>query len=426
MLLRSLTRSVVFTLYLTLGTYAIPAIRVYIGGEELPLVAILSTILVILLLLGAGGARGKGVPDDMNLIMATALYCIASILSLGLSESPDPLLVLKCVLMASLPAVLYLCALRSTDYTKATWMLGITSLAVFVYGLFGYVTWQVGNLQEHMFGYFGVTYEESTRNGDTVYFITLFSLSFALAKKAPRRATRIAGAVVAICAIAGIVMSLSRGAWIATGVGLVISALLLRKSAGGYERWKYVKAGCFVCLLLILTLWFIPDETKDVVAKRFGTIFSMSTSEGNSNPVRVEILLAAKEAIVESSGLGVGVGNFRLITPTKIGSYQNHAENSYVQVLVEQGLLGLIGIWAMEWFLIKGLLVLVRRMPNDWVAEGLLLLIIILSLFMLFNNVLEFSWYWAVIALATAYLSACNRESHRETTSAVSQKLAAT
>ena len=97
MLLRSLTRSVVFTLYLTLGTYAVQTIRVNIGGGEFPLVAILSAILVILLLLGAGGARGRGVPDDMNLIMATALYCIACILSLGLSERPDPLLVLKYV-----------------------------------------------------------------------------------------------------------------------------------------------------------------------------------------------------------------------------------------------------------------------------------------------------------------------------------------
>ena len=307
-------------------------------------------------------------------------------------------------------------------------MLGITSLAVFLYGLYGYVTWQVGSLQQHMYntyGYFGVTYEPATRNGDTVYFITLFSLSFALAKKAPRRATRVAGAVVAICAIAGIVLSLSRGAWIATGVGLVISALLLRKNAGGHERWKYVKVVCFVCLLLILTLRFIPDVAKDVVVSRFGTIFSMSTSEENSNAVRVEILLAAKEAIVESYGLGVGVGNFASIAHLKMGADHN-AENSYMQVLVEQGALGLIGICAMEWFLIKGLLALVRRMSNDWVAEGLLLWVIILSLSMLFNNVLDFSWYWAVIALAGAYLSACNRESHRETTSALSQKLAAT
>lgn len=407
--LHGLTTGIVVLTYLTLGTYAVPELRITIRGEEFPYIVPLSVLLLALGLVRALQCRERTSRQDLGVLLACAVYCLATIASLEVSAIPNGPLAVKYVVMASFPVVLYLCHLTSSDWTKAVWMLGATSLAVLIFGAYGYLTGEVGDAIEHGFGYFGVTYTTSTRNSDALYFLTLFAISFALARK-KTGAIRVAGYGVALGAGTAIIMSLSRGAWMATAAGLCGVFYLARRNRSPRRLDARMMTALLLVLVLSIGAWFVPEEMTEVVARRLQTIFNTSDEEGNSNPARIAILSGTTDVILDSAGLGVGVGNLRLFLPAKAGWYVNHAENTYLQVLAEQGFVGFLAFCALGLYVTRRLIAMYRRSPGDWVTEALLFWVIALLVFKLFNNVLDSSWYWAVVGLAVAYAAARDRE----------------
>jgi O-antigen ligase len=161
---------------------------------------------------------------------------------------------------------------------------------------------------------------------------------------------------------------------------------------------------------------FAPEGEIAAIAQRFQTIWQNSNEEGNSNPARLAIISAASDMVVKSYGLGVGVGNLRFFLPEETGRYINHAENTYLQVLAEQGVLGFLGFIILFSYMIKRLVTLKRQHKTDWPTEALLMWFLALAVFQLFNNVLDDSWYWAVFALGVGYAGAREKESRQPRT----------
>jgi O-antigen ligase len=169
-----------------------------------------------------------------------------------------------------------------------------------------------------------------------------------------------------------------------------------------------ILVGIFVSLVE-----FAPEGETAAIAQRFQTIWQDSSEQGNSNPARLVIISGAADVIAKSWGLGVGVGNLRFSLPAETGQYFNHAENTYLQALAEQGLLGFLGLIILSSYTIKRLVILKRQHTTDWLTEALLMWFVAIAVFQLFNNVLDNSWYWAVFALGVGYAGARERESRQ-------------
>lgn len=117
------------------------------------------------------------------------------------------------------------------------------------------------------------------------------------------RALRALGAVAAASATAALVLSLSRGAWIGTGLGLVGLAVFMPRA-----RWFLGVVGVVgVALGLTIGAFAAKAPEVQVVSARFGQIIHPTS---NPYDMRQQIWAEAEREIAENPWLGVGPGNF--------------------------------------------------------------------------------------------------------------------
>ena len=145
-----------------------------------------------------------------------------------------------------------------------------------------------------------------------------------------------------LCVMCGVVlMSMSRGAWIAGGiVGLAIIVMLFRRRQVVAGASILALAGC--CLSAVM---FIPN--KELVS-RLDTLSTVS--EDSSVKLRMQTWEGGIGIPASYPLIGAGGDGFRMVFPQhRIDSERKHAryaENEYVQVLADYGLVGtlLIGV----------------------------------------------------------------------------------
>jgi tetratricopeptide (TPR) repeat protein len=146
-------------------------------------------------------------------------------------------------------------------------------------------------------------------------------------------AAQILGFSLAACIVAGIVCSLSRGAWVATAGAVVLTGLVA----------------------LATRRWFAPAGILGLVAVA-GIALAMWVGMSRSAAGRLAVLLDATHspwhhwedscrAVPDFWRAGSGLGTYRYVYglyqdhPRKLWYY--HAENQYLETLVEAGVLGL-------------------------------------------------------------------------------------
>lgn len=160
-------RWILYVLFLTVGTYAVPELRVAEVPYTVPIAVVLAGIECIL-------SR----PFHLRpwLVIPTAIYTLAVVFSSLLAKHPDWPLTFKYVAFALIPLAVCSAARDAATVRGCLVCLTISALGVFLYGVYGYFTGAVGNPNEHEFGYFGVTYMPPTRNGDLLYFLVPFCI----------------------------------------------------------------------------------------------------------------------------------------------------------------------------------------------------------------------------------------------------------
>jgi len=146
------------------------------------------------------------------------------------------------------------------------------------------------------------------------------------------------GLLAAACIAAGIFCSLSRGGTIAM-LGAAIITLLAAALAG---RWRLAWlapmfiAGLAACLLVGYV------GKGDSVKQRLATLLDESTLQGDGRLVNwADGKLAAQDLLPAGSGLGTYRYVYRLYQQQPNSAWFYHAENQYLQTLVEAGLAGL-------------------------------------------------------------------------------------
>ena len=172
---------------------------------------------------------------------------------------------------------------------------------------------------------------------------------------------RLSGYLLIIGAMAGLVFTYSRGAWLGTGVGLLILLPVLKR---GF--WLILGAVLLGPVLVGMV------TSSDAVLARLESIAAAGSDPALMN--RVEIWGMAFRLVAEHPLLGVGLGNFqaaygRLMVPdlpllTYPLELPEHAHNLFLNLAVE---VGLVGVSAFAWLLAVAFL-RVRQIKRfaDW------------------------------------------------------------
>jgi O-antigen ligase/tetratricopeptide (TPR) repeat protein len=162
-----------------------------------------------------------------------------------------------------------------------------------------------------------------------------FALAFLLTPSRGRRFRPWAAYVASVIAV-GVVASHSRTGFMAMAAALAVSALALRSSR--YRPGAGIWIGLAAIVVLIPVFLFATGQTSPI--SRIGTI-----AESSSYSPRLEIWKRALEAWRQRPLVGWGLGTFATATAPLFtrdeGVVYARAENEYLDLLVEGGLVGL-------------------------------------------------------------------------------------
>jgi hypothetical protein len=185
-------------------------------------------------------------------------------------------------------------------------------------------------IKEYLLGYWGIKYQTSTRNHDTIYPIVGLAFSFLFYK----RSKKYIFLLLCLFFIITLISSLSRGALI---ISIIFSFILL------YKELKI--RNIFFILFLFFTIFIFYNLSNfiywDVINDNLLSIFE--TKNQNSRFSNEDRLLIAKKAIYSSlfNPIGYGIENYSTIYESNINKSFT-AENAFLTILVERGWLAFI------------------------------------------------------------------------------------
>jgi O-antigen ligase/tetratricopeptide (TPR) repeat protein len=198
--------------------------------------------------------------------------------------------------------------------------------------------------------------------GSTLFRSDLFSKS---------RAFRVFSAVTAFLIVCALLLSLSRGAWIASAIALAVlfglsermpqtaRPPILRIEHGALLRW----AGVLALSVIALSLLFIGPQGRRQVDLRLQQTVYNDSGFGGRLELAADTLAMARDYPV----LGVGLGCWPELfphyrRPPWAALIYREAHNDYAQLLAESGILGLALV---AWLLVAIGRRLCRRLAND-------------------------------------------------------------
>ncbi|MFH1487022.1 MAG: O-antigen ligase family protein, partial [Chloroflexota bacterium] len=154
----------------------------------------------------------------------------------------------------------------------------------------------------------------------------------------------------AIVVLLAVLMSFSRGAWLALFVALCVIAVIASRRALGYLSLLFFVG---VLLLTLGAFQLVPAaavERLSVVTESFSLFDARGVAPTDENWAIVERMAnwqSSWEMFLDNPIMGVGIGNFSLFYPDYALPGWDvptlHAHNFYLNLLAEGGVLGLIG-----------------------------------------------------------------------------------
>jgi hypothetical protein len=146
-------------------------------------------------------------------------------------------------------------------------------------------------------------------------------------------------------ALTGLVLSASRGAWLAliaaSALAFLWWVLLILPFPPSKRRQLFV--GIFFCtfVILLLVYWLVPEATHALINR---------TTLLAGGQERLNLFQNSLNLVRDYPFIGAGLGSFMMLYSTYVYfthvGYIIHAHNIYLDVLIEQGLTGLIPlIW---------------------------------------------------------------------------------
>ena len=182
-------------------------------------------------------------------------------------------------------------------------------------------------------------------NDMALHLVTMLPLAAALAVGSRNLLKKAAYAACALLLVAGTIVTFSRGGFLAMGASLFVLAWTLRR------RNRLAIIAC-ACALFVLFFAVAPGN----YSARIFSIFDRSLDAYGSADARQALLLRSIVVAVRNPILGVGMGNFPLVS---IRNQVTH--NAYTQVAAEMGLAALALYALFLWTPLNGL----RRITRE-------------------------------------------------------------
>ncbi len=140
--------------------------------------------------------------------------------------------------------------------------------------------------------------------------------------------------------VLAVLLSFSRGGMLALGVALAVYGGILFQHGRLGRRELATIAACVVCIGVALSL-----HGYEPIARRLSSLLNVGTANGGPSQERFDLWRADWAAVHDFVLLGAGAGTHPEIYPRYMVDPYNvrftHAENCYLQVLLETGLVGL-------------------------------------------------------------------------------------
>ena len=417
--MQQLPRLTVYAFYLILWTYVIPDLRLESLGKVPYCVPVAGLALVLAIL--TDGRRLLSVRLPPALVLFTTGQIVSVLATLMFSDQPKIDLIIRTLGFSLLPLA-FTMILRTAEHIKhAVLCLLVSASVAFGYGAYGYATGSVGDPLEHAFHYFGISYTMATKNTDMYYVLSglTIAVAYTVANWKPAglavRTVLITGIGITIV---GLALSLARGAWITA------AAMIAFMMIWGHGRRLKVgiqflsRAAIVVCVLVVFALGItalISNEDLQRVVDRSSSIFTTTNEYGsNSNLNRIELIRVTLQTALRNPIMGVGIGNLRVEYRSAYGIPLNHAENAYVNVLGEQGVLGLISLLTLIVWLARALWLVRADRPGhpvSWLKGALMGEVVVFVLYAGFNLLIDSLWCWGVLSLCSAGAACYTRES---------------
>jgi putative inorganic carbon (HCO3(-)) transporter len=199
------------------------------------------------------------------------------------------------------------------------------------------------------------TFEQPNPFGGYMGLNVPLAMSLAFFGLPPGRARRAVGVIACLTGVA-LVMTLSRGAWVAQ-----VSALMLMAAASSARARHALSAGLVFLVVMMTALWpLLPVEMTErlgsVVLSAFdlaGAADAVVTPENWAVLERLSQWYAGWRMFLDNPLLGVGIGNYNAAYeayrleqwPVALG----HAHNHYLTIAAEAGFAGFLSyllVWA--------------------------------------------------------------------------------
>jgi O-antigen ligase/Tfp pilus assembly protein PilF len=286
-----------------------------------------------------------------------------------------------------------------SDYALPSRVLSLLMLAGVAAVLIGVVFSWAGGADMH--GSFG------NKNHFAGYLLLFLPLALTAFLRSGTRKEMIAFGAAAVLTACGLLLSQSRGAWLALAPGLALVVLLQPR---GWGIWfRLAGAGLLAVALSLLlnraalqtTAWAGLAAVKDVAAATSG-----QPPEGTLGP-RLDYWQGALAIARDYPFLGAGPGTFASVFPAyqlNPSYYSKYAHQVLLQALAETGSPGLLALLALliasGWSVARGL---PARLKNPATPESILTVGLAGGLVASFaHNLVELDWYVPAVAVVAA------------------------
>lgn len=212
---------------------------------------------------------------------------------------------------------------------------------------------------------------------------------------------------MAVPPLLSMLMTLSRGAWVALAIAAVV--------------YVFFKEKRLIPVFILLGIAAIPFLPRSILL-RLRTLMNPADS---SYSTRIEIWQTVAPILKDYWLTGLGLGNETLLRVSKNyysfiakGSIPSHSHNLYLQIWIETGIFGITSFLAFILTTVKKSITTIMR-PGDYVIRNILIAGIASMAGLLANGVIEYVWFdrrvmlffWAAVGIILSALVIGTKES---------------
>ena len=260
------------------------------------------------------------------------------------------------------------------------------------YGWWGYITGKVGTEGQSFWWttgkYWGIHYTPASRNADVHY------IAFPFIAVLVRKNKKFTDMLLLLFFGIALLLSMARNTWICIFIVLMVY-LFLQENIN--KKLKYVLVVAMATIIGYLALNYFG--MTDYFFGKLSSIFNMNSMKGvsNSNRERFNLMFSTLDIIFRHP---VGVGAEELYRYYRqAGFILNHAENTYLNIMAEMGLVALIGYVSIIWTPIISMLRRKKSAKLSTRESFVLLATLYFAFTILFNTEIINCYMWIVIGI---------------------------